>query len=144
MAAAHPANAETPGLRGQPASGDPAWDIDPYVDRPYGYTHRLPKSPNGRDPLNGMPWQVRAILLLGVPSVIALAAVWWGAGVIGVTVADTQRLLLELQQHEQLHDQNVRTNFIGIQRQTETQIRLLRSICASVAKSDVARERCNE
>jgi len=35
---------QPPGLHGQPEPGSP-YHTDPYVDRPYGYAHRLPESP---------------------------------------------------------------------------------------------------
>jgi hypothetical protein len=130
-----------PGLTGQPKD----WEIDPYTGRPQGYAHRLPESPsNGRDPLSGLPWQVRAVTLLGVPSVIALAAVYWIATGVQTTMLQNQQLIVEVRQAEQLHDQNVRAKFSTLERQGEVLTRLLRSICQSVAKTDNQRDKCSE
>jgi len=35
-----------PGLDGQPEPGSPAWDIDPYIGKPYGYHRPMPLSPS--------------------------------------------------------------------------------------------------
>ena len=123
---------------------NPAYTVDPYVGKPYGYEHRLPESPNGRDPFRGMPWMVRAVAILGVPAIIALGAVWWGANVIGGTVAENYTRLTTMAGADALHDQLVRTQLEELRRQGATQTRLLRSICQSVAKTDVQRDKCSE
>ena len=87
---------------------------------------------------------VRAVAILGVPAIIALGAVWWGANVIGGTVAENYTRLTTMAGADALHDQLVRTQLEELRRQGATQTRLLRSICQSVAKTDVQRDKCSE
>lgn len=123
-----------------------AWTDDPYVGKPYGYRRVLPPSPNGngRDVFAGMPWWVRAIALVGVPALISMGLVFYGSLNIAGNVTANGHAVAMLAQDAQLHDQRVMSRFEQLQRSADTQTRILRSICQSVARTDLQREKCTE
>lgn len=99
---------------------------------------------NGRDPLSGMPWQIRAIFIIGVPSAIALWLTYVGTANISQNVRTNGDALAIVRSEAALHDQRVRAQFDELQQSAITQTRILRSICQSVAKNDLQREKCTE
>lgn len=137
--------ADTPDANSPEHERSPAWTTDPYVGKPYGFERRLPTSPsNGRDPLSGMPWWVKAVFILGAPTCIALFLVWTVTGTLAQNVATNGDRLSTLQTTTERHDDRVRAQFDDLKRASETQTRILRSICQSVAKNDLQREKCTE
>lgn len=107
---------------------------------------------NGRDLLfHGMPWWVRAIALVGVPAVISLWLVGLTTGTLATAVSDNgkkisanDQRIAELAADDKSRGEQVNLRFEQLQRSAETQTRILRSICQSVAKTDIQRERCTE
>ncbi len=99
------------------------------------------RRPADLDPIfqsNGMPWQVKAVLLIGVPSVIALYLVWSLVhGVIPVLLqgqTTMNQILMAMQSVSQEH--------VSSRQQTDTMIAILRANCVNNSQTAEARERC--
>lgn len=99
---------------------------------------------NGRDLFSGMPWWVRAIALVGVPAIISLWLVGLTTGTLATHVAENGAKVDTISADAKRHDDRVTLRFEALQRSADTQTRILRSICQSVAKTDLQRERCTE
>jgi hypothetical protein len=122
-----------------------AWTVDPYVGKPYGFKRVLPASPNGRDPFAGMPWWVRAVALVGVPALISMGLVWFGAQSIATNVAANGTKVAAVSQEMQLHDAKVQTQFEELRRESAVQTRYLRTLCQAATRNDpVLATRCVE
>lgn len=106
----------------------------------------------GRDLVfSGMPWWVRAIALVGVPAIISLWLVGLTTGSLSSAVADNgmkiaanDKRIAEMAADDKHRGEQVTMRFEQLQRSAETQTRILRSICQSVAKTDLQRDRCTE
>jgi hypothetical protein len=101
-----------------------------------------PLSPNPRDPLSGMPWWVKAVFLVGVPSAIALGLTWQSAFVLGGRVEDNGKALTAIHSEARLHDQSVSARFQYLSQQTEETNRILVATCMNQSKDDAQRDRC--
>lgn len=97
---------------------------------------------NGRDPMAGLPWWVRAVVIVGVPSAIALGLVWSDRIQLASQVETNGGLLLQIQTEGKAHDTRVLQRFEELgQKSTETN-RILLAGCVNDAKTIEARERC--
>lgn len=82
---------------------------------------------------NGLPWQVKAIGFIGIPSTIALYLTYVMAGTMTKNTADVKDLLSE-------HHMVTRT----LIQQNETIIRVMRTGCVNAAKTYDERARCQQ
>jgi hypothetical protein len=101
-----------------------------------------PLSPNGRDPLAGLPWWVKAVFLIGVPSAIALGLTWQVSTVLTTRVESNGKALEVVHSEARLHDQAVVSRFDYLSRQTDETNRILTATCNNQAKDDAQRDRC--
>lgn len=86
----------------------------------------------------GMPWQLKAIMTIGVPSAIALFLVWSLANNFGVAQAAGNKMLAD-------HVGTVPAMLEMLKDHKESDIRLenyLRRICANAAKSKPELDSC--
>lgn len=92
----------------------------------------------GDPTLDGMPWWVKAIGLVGVPSAIALYLIWALVNAVIPTVVQMQQMLSDhMKAQERMREEQSLTNT-----RTDTIIKVLRITCINQAKDDVSRERC--
>lgn len=97
---------------------------------------------NGRDPMAGLPWWVRAIIIVGVPSAIALGLVWSDRTQLSNAVTDNNIRLRELKTDATAHDARVLTRFDVLERAANETNRILMANCVNNARDETARERC--
>ena len=81
-----------------------------------------------------LPWWVRAIALVGVPSAIAFFLVW-----IGAQDMPQLRLCCEATRQDVLYNRKVIEQWTAKQ---DALFRLQQRICANTAKTEVERTRC--
>ena len=96
----------------------------------------------GTSILSGMPWYIRAIAIVGVPSLIAISLIWSIETRMVSTINESHQRLVELTSLETAHDRRVTENFTGLQRQGDTNEQLLRMICYGVQKTEEAKQGC--
>lgn len=86
----------------------------------------------------GMPWQLKAIMTVGVPSAIALFLVWSLANNFGIAQASTNKMLMD---HIAVAPAMMRM----LEEHKDSDIRLenyLRRICVNAARTAAERESC--
>lgn len=101
---------------------------------------------NGRDPMAGLPWWVKAIVVIvgvvGVPSAISLGLVWSDRTELRTTVNANATVLGGLTIAAGVHDRSMNRQFetaAGLAAETN---RILSATCVNAAKSDEQRDRC--
>lgn len=87
---------------------------------------------------NDMPWQVKAVGLIGVPSVIALYAVYILAG----EVRENQRKTLENIGMHSMHTAQLVSEVDKTNAQQEKLKSILQSICVNTSRTEQARRDC--
>lgn len=92
--------------------------------------------------LNGMPWQVKAIGLVGVPSVIALLLVWAVIGAFSAEAAANTKAVNEATQLIREHSTASKTDAEFAREMMRESIRLQRATCENTAKNDFDRANC--
>ncbi|HOG29224.1 MAG TPA: hypothetical protein PLT35_08080 [Vicinamibacterales bacterium] len=98
---------------------------------------------NGRtDPLAGLPWWVRAVFLVGVPSAIALGLVWSDRAQLAEQIHTNGVLLRQIDADARAHDARVVLRFQELSTATSETNRILTASCVNAAKTAEARERC--
>ena len=94
------------------------------------------------DPMSGLPWWVRAIVIVGVPSAIALGLVWSDRIQLASDVIANGAILRQIHAEAKAHDERVLQRFEGLGFQTGETNRILLAGCVNDAKTTEARERC--
>lgn len=94
------------------------------------------------DPMSGLPWWMKAIVIVGVPSAIALGLVWSDRAQLSNTVQTIRTSQIEMQLGNLEHDRNVRTEFDGLNKQTAETNRILLAGCVNSATNEEQRNRC--
>jgi len=97
---------------------------------------------NGNDPMSGLPWWVKAVVIVGVPSAIALGLVWSDRVQLAHSVTNNGILLHDLKSGAQLHDAKVTNRFDDLSSRVRESNRILLAQCVNEAKTPEARERC--
>ncbi len=97
---------------------------------------------NGRDPMAGLPWWVRAIVIVGVPSAIALGLVWSDRAQLSDQVQTNGILLRQIDSEARAHDARVLLRFEELSTVTSETNRILIAACVNEARTAEARERC--
>jgi hypothetical protein len=95
-----------------------------------------------KDPFFGMPWFIKAVALIGVPSVISLLLVWSIQVKVSDTVYSNAQAIHEVRLEAIAHDVRVQTSFAEIKQQGQVNERLLRMICSSLAKTPELSQNC--
>jgi hypothetical protein len=86
----------------------------------------------------GMPWQVKALGIVGVPAAIAIYLVWALVSQIAPAILSMNSLLsAHVAQMTTLMGEQTQ-----IKNQNEAIIRILKTSCVNAAKDMVERERC--
>lgn len=107
---------------------------------PYQSVEQVPT--NGRDPMAGQPWWIKAIFFIGVPSAIALGLVWSDRVQLSQTVRLNGDLLRTIQAEAREHDLRVVAKFQELASQSYETNRILMATCVNEAKTQESRERC--
>lgn len=94
------------------------------------------------DPLSGLPWWVKAIVIVGVPSAIALGLVWSDRMQLTTTVRDNQDRLIRIETVQSTHDSRVWTRFDELAAASRETNRILLATCVNQAATAADRERC--
>ena len=103
-----------------------------------------PLSPNGsRDFLAGMPWWVRAVIMIGPIGVLALGLAYQNAFVTNQGVVQNGRIISEVRQEAIAHDRRVTDQFNALTVHTVETNRILMAGCVNNAKDEDARDRCS-
>lgn len=102
----------------------------------------MPNGNGNSDLLSGLPWWAKFIVLVGVPSVIALGLVYSNQANLARNVEQNGVMLREVQTDERAHDARVLLRFEDLGRKTDETIRILTASCVNEAKTVEARERC--
>lgn len=101
---------------------------------------------NSTDLLNGLPWWAKFIVLVGVPSVIALGLVWSNQTQLATDVRLNGQVVREIQTEERAHDARVLTQFEALGDKADETNRILLAGCINDAQTKPnpieARERC--
>lgn len=95
------------------------------------------RRPAGNSRLNG-PWWTRWGLL-GVVILALLAVV---TGMVPSALTQTQKAVEQTREEVQAHAKRQEEFAADVKRAAEEQVKLLRLLCVSMAKSDDARDRC--
>lgn len=96
----------------------------------------------GFDPFGGMPWWAKFIVVIGVPSAIALGLVWSDRTQLSARVEGSHTILVELAQENKAHDARVLARFEELSAATRETNRILLAGCVNDAETAEARERC--
>lgn len=88
--------------------------------------------------MDGMPWQMKAVALIGVPSAIAVYLVWAMVSTVVSSVDITQRMMSEHVASTSI----LSSDQTALRRQNEEIIRVLRTSCVNAAKDNTGREQC--
>ena len=97
---------------------------------------------NGRDPMSGFPWWVKAVVVVGVPSAIALGLVWSDRAQLSDAVYYNKAVLSGMVVTDTAHDLRVTEKFNELSRQTQETNRILMAGCVNDAKTENERNRC--
>lgn len=97
---------------------------------------------NGNNALAGSPWWVRAVWLLGAPSVIAIGLTWWMTSTADAKLARIDHGVSTAAVEATSHDDRVRTNFQRLETSQAETLRILTAVCVNAAKDEAARNRC--
>lgn len=89
-----------------------------------------------------MPWWVKAIALVGVPSLISIGVIYSDRAQLAGAVNDTASRLQRVEARHDEHDARVLVRFEELSRKTEETNRILVATCVNAAQSMEARERC--
>jgi hypothetical protein len=96
------------------------------------------KSGRRQTDTDGIPWQIRAIVLMGVPSAIACYLVWVLASNISPSLSAQGQTLNQLV----LSVSNMRDEHSQMRAVNEAMLRVLQASCVNNAKDSIERERC--
>lgn len=94
------------------------------------------------DPFQGMPWQVKAVAIVGAPILISLFLIWSIDSRLVGTVNDNHSQLQTIRTEAVEHDKRVSASFEQLKEQSNTNERLLRMICFGVQKTEEAKQGC--
>jgi hypothetical protein len=97
---------------------------------------------NGRDPMAGLPWWIRAIVIVGVPSAIAMGLVWSNQVQLADKTAENNVFLRQIVSESRDHDARVLLRFESLGDKADETNRILLAGCVNDAKNTEARERC--
>ncbi len=89
-----------------------------------------------------MPWWVKAIAIVGVPSLISLGVVWSDRVQLADDVRSNGILLREAQASSLAHDARVVLRFEELADATAETNRILSATCVNAAQTEFERERC--
>lgn len=109
---------------------------------PDRYTNGNSAKDGRYDPLAGLPWWVRAIVMVGVPSAIALGLVWSDRAQLADQVHTNGVLLRQIDADARAHDARVLLRFQELSTVTSETNRILTASCVNSATTVEARERC--
>ena len=96
----------------------------------------------GNDIFGGMPWWVKAIAVVGIPSLISVGVVYTNEYRLAINVASNGKAITELQSLTSEHDRKVRESFTILEIQGKENEKLLRMICMGVQKTEEAKQGC--
>jgi len=102
----------------------------------------MPNGNGNTDLLNGLPWWAKFIVMIGVPSAIALGLVWSNQTQLAQHVEMNGTIVREIQAEERAHDSRVLLRFEDLSRKTDETNRILTASCVNDARTMEARERC--
>ena len=97
---------------------------------------------NGWDPMSGFPWWVKAVVVVGVPSAIALGLVWSDRAQLTEAVYSNRATLQHMVATDAAHDMKVVSKFDSLAAETAEMNRILLAGCVNAATSAEQRERC--
>lgn len=97
----------------------------------------------GFDFFSGMPWYVKAVAVVAVPSLISLGVVWNNETRMVAKVEETRIRVERLEVQTSEHDKAVKEDFLRLTESGKTNERLLRLICSGVAPKE-AKSACWE
>ena len=97
---------------------------------------------NGNGLWAGMPWWVKAIALVGVPSLISVGVITSDRMQLSGVVNANSDKLTTIQTVQQAHDSRVWLRFDELSRATAETNRILLAGCVNNAQTIEARERC--
>ena len=99
---------------------------------------------NGTTPdiMNGLPWWVKAIVIVGVPSAISLGLVWSDRAQLTASVEANQGMLTEMRVTDAAHDVSMLRHFEVLSQQAVETNRILTASCVNSAKTEYERNRC--
>ena len=107
------------------------------------WTDTTPKTNgNGRDPLSGMPWWMKAIILIGVPGAIALVLTYQSAFVLEQSVAINGQKLASMQADARIHDATAHAHFSESHAAIDEMTRIMMAQCVNAAQTTMERDRC--
>lgn len=89
-----------------------------------------------------MPWWVKAIALVGVPSLISIGVIVSDRTQLAHTVNDSNSRLQRLESDALSHDARVLVQFQELSRKTEETNRILVATCVNAAQTMSDRDRC--
>jgi hypothetical protein len=92
--------------------------------------------------MSGLPWWVKAVVIVGVPSAIALGLVWSDRVQLSTNVRENGALMHKLDSGASAHDARVTGRFDDLSMRVQESNRILLAQCVNEAKTPEARERC--
>lgn len=101
----------------------------------------MPERTEKYDPFSGLPWYIKAIAIVGVPSLISIGLVWNNEIQLIRKVEDTQTVVERMKIDYDTHDKYVRDTFNELTKQGKENKRLLQLVCYGVVK-DSRKEDC--
>ena len=97
---------------------------------------------NGSNALAGSPWWVRAVWILGAPTLMALGLTYWLAMGADAKLSHVVSAVDTAAVAAVDHDDRVRTNFTRVETKQDESTRILLAMCVNAAKDEAARNRC--
>lgn len=91
-----------------------------------------------------IPWQVRAIGFIGVPSAIAIYLIWWITSTLAPQLNSISTLLSEHQSTTVAVIEMIKTDRIHSGVTNDLLVKLLRSNCINNSNNAIERDRCNQ
>lgn len=89
-----------------------------------------------------MPWWVKAIAIVGVPSLISIGVIVSDRTQLAGTVRATEDRLQRVEQTQITHDSRVWVRFDELTQATRETNRILVATCVNAAQTPLDRERC--
>ena len=89
-----------------------------------------------------MPWWVKAIALVGVPSLISVGVIYSDRVQLAGTVQDNADRLQAIERDAANHDVRVILRFQELHDTTKESNRILVAMCVNAAQTSLDRERC--
>lgn len=89
-----------------------------------------------------MPWWVKAVAIVGVPSLISIGVIVSDRAQLAGTVRTTEERLQRVEQTQIMHDSRVWLRFDELGAAARETNRILMAGCVNDAKTMEARERC--